>query len=393
MKKINFIAVLSLVVFALSQCSKPDIGPTDKCNWVAGSDSSAKHPKQSALNALIRQYVAKGMPGMSVLIEDKNGVWVGAAGYSDLERKIPFEPCTVSKAASITKLFNYALVYKLMETGAPFRLSDKISKWIPANQLDGIENADQVTLRQCMNHTTGIYDVITDQGFYLDLLNNPNKVWSADDLLKHVKGKTAYFQPGEKAEYSNTNTLLVSLVVEHAMNRSHAELLKEKILAPLGLSNTFYQGREKLPSTVAQGYFDLYNNNTIVNVSNLITGSGNGYGGMFSNLHDLHRFINALLIDKTLLSQASIDSMMQFDPRVDGENNYGPGLMKKFVDLGVDYGLGHSGRDLGYSADLFYFPDKKFTMIFFVNYGTDANSALKPVFKEFERKLIDILRN
>jgi hypothetical protein len=63
-----------------------------------------------------------------------------------------------------------------------------------------------------------------------------------------------------------------------------------------------------LPSSVAQGYFDLYNNNTIVNVSNIVTGSGNGYGGIYSNVFDLFTFINSLLINKTLLSVKSLNN-------------------------------------------------------------------------------------
>ena len=73
----------------------------------------------------------------------------------------------------------------------------------------------------------------------------------------------------------------------------------------------------------------------------------------------------------------------------DEVNQYGVGIMKKFINRGVNYGLGHSGRDLGYSADLFYFPTKGFTTNFFVNYGTDSESFLKQTFKDFENEVID----
>ena len=63
--------------------------------------------------------------------------------------------------------------------------------------------------------------------------------------------------------------------------------------------------------------------------------------------------------------------------------------MKKFNDRGNDYGIGHSGRDLGYTADLFWFPNKNFTINFFINYGTDSESFLKPIFRDFEKELID----
>ncbi|HZF99638.1 MAG TPA: hypothetical protein VEY71_01485, partial [Chitinophagales bacterium] len=129
--------------------------------------------------------------------------------------------------------------------------------------------------------------------------------------------------------------------------------------------------------------------NTIVNVSNLITGSGNGYGGLYSNVFDLFTFSNALLVDQTLLSTKSLNIMQNYGSQ-DGVNRYGFGIMKKFVERGDDAGLGHSGRDLGYSANLFYHPNKNVTHAFVVNYGTDAESELRRVFLDFQEELLDL---
>jgi D-alanyl-D-alanine carboxypeptidase len=118
----------------------------------------------------------------------------------------------------------------------------------------------------------------------------------------------------------------------------------------------------QLPRTVAQGYFDLYNNNKIVNVSNLIPGSGWGYNGIYSNIFDLYTFLDALLLKKTLLSPNHCRSCRPgASPII---NQYGYGIMKKFIDRGADAGIGHSGRDLGYTANLFYFPAKDVTACF-----------------------------
>jgi D-alanyl-D-alanine carboxypeptidase len=137
------------------------------------------------------------------------------------------------------------------------------------------------------------------------------------------------------------------------------------------------------------GFFVLVINNTIVNVSNLITGSGNGYGGIYSNVFDLYHFIQALLVDKTLLSQASLNEMQTF-VQEDEDFFTGYGLIKKFTKKAT-YGIGHTGRDLGYSADLFYFPEKGYSMVFFVNYGTNGSSSLKPIFLDFESELTDVM--
>ncbi|MBA4141038.1 MAG: serine hydrolase, partial [Segetibacter sp.] len=136
-------------------------------------------------------------------------------------------------------------------------------------------------------------------------------------------------------------------------------------------------------------YYDLYNNNKIVNVSNFITGSGNGYGGIYSNVFDLYTFINALLLKKTLLSAKSL-SVMQTYGKPDFPNQYGYGIMKKFISRGLDAGYGHSGRDLGYTANLFYFPNKGVTQIYFINYGTDAKSNLRQAFYDFQEELLNV---
>ena len=93
------------------------------------------------------------------------------------------------------------------------------------------------------------------------------------------------------------------MILERQTGKKHADLLKQYITIPLALTNTYYQPHDQLPPSVAQGYFDLYNNQTIVNVSNLVTGSGNGYGGIFSNLFDLFKFENALLVQRMLRIQ------------------------------------------------------------------------------------------
>lgn len=394
----NIFILLTVITVAITSCKKPQITQTrsigEPSPW---TDTSNRHPKNAALTALLNKYKKRGMPGISLLVSDSKGTWIGATGKADIENNIDFAAGTVSKAASITKLFMSTLLFKLMEDSAITRIGytaihTKISRWLPANIISKLPNGNLVTLGQCMNHETGIPDVIEQDAFYLAVLNNPNKIWQPEDLLKFIYNKKPLFAPSDTAIYSNTNTILIKMVIEAATGKSHADLLKQYILQPLNLQHTYYQPYDKLPNSTAQGYFDLYNNNTIVNVSNLVTGSGNGYGGLYSNVFDLFKFIKALLVQKTLLTAKSL-SIMQTYGKKDDPNYYGYGLQKTFLDHGVDFGIGHKGRDLGYSANLFYFPNKGVTHIFFINYGTDAESKLKPVFREFQEELVTLTLN
>jgi D-alanyl-D-alanine carboxypeptidase len=385
-------------VSVLAACKKAQIVETRVSGMATPwTDSSVKHPKNAALRALLAKYTGKSLPGISLLVTDANGTWVGAAGKADLSNNIDFTPGTVSKTASVTKFFMGVLMFRLMEdsvhTGLGYAsLRQPITNWIPSRITDKLPNGRLITLGQLLDHESGIPDLIEDNDFYLAVLNNPNRKWSQEDLLQFVYGKAPVFSPGDTAIYSNTNTILVTMVMEAATHRKHEDLLRERILEPLALQHTYYQPHDVLPNNVAQGYFDLYNNNSLVNVSNLVTGSGNGYGGIYSNLFDLQRFIDAVLVQKSFLSARSL-SIMQTYGKADGSNRYGFGIMKKFIERGTDAGIGHSGRDVGYTCNLFYFPSRNVIHIFFINYGSDAKSQLRESFYKFQEELLNITLN
>jgi len=391
----TFIFLMCAAIIAFS-CKKAQIQPTKASSFpVPWLDSSNKHPKSAALTALLKKYHGKGLPGISLLVNDANGTWVGAIGKADIEKNILFDVGQVSKVASITKFFMGALVFKLIEdsanTGLGYNaLNTKIDTWLPSSVINKLPNGNKITLGQCMKHETGVPDVIEQDAFYLAVLNNPNKIWSPEELLEFIYNKPPVFNPGDTAVYSNTNTVLVTMVIEAVTHKAHSDLLKQYILNPVHLANTFYQPHDVLPNTVAQGYFDLYNNNTIVNVSNLVTGSGNGYGGIYSNVFDLFTFEKALFIQQTLLSQKSL-AIMQTYGKKDDTNYYGYGLQKSYIQPNGDYGIGHKGRDLAYSANLFYFPNNTVTEIFLINYGTDAKSNLQQVFYDFHDELLKLI--
>jgi D-alanyl-D-alanine carboxypeptidase len=393
MRTISILLLLLLV----AACRKGDIGPTEACRYDPDPQHAA-HPRAARYQEALDTYVAKGLPGIALHIRDRDGVWVGSAGMADIGKGVPFRPCTVSKVASITKMMVGTLTMQLVEEGL-LGLDDIINPWLPEEVLKAVRNARGATVRQLMQHTTGIYDIISDNGFYLGVLNNPDKAWTAEDLIRYAYGKSAEFPLGSSCLYSNTNTLLLSMVLDRVLGRHHALELKERILQPLGLENTFYYHHQALPPYTAQGYYDLYNNGTIANVTNFNTGSGNGYGGMFSNVFDMATFLQALVVDRTLLSEESLEEMMRFIPEEDPDDPandlyLGAGLMQRWFNqpLGSpDYGIGHTGRDLAYSANSFYFPDHQTLCCFLVNYGTNGESGLKKVFFEFQDAVTDII--
>lgn len=380
--------ILAIAIFLPLSCQKVEIGHTGSCSYTPGPI----HPKAAVYQAVLDKYTANGLPGISALIRDKDGVWVGASGKADISKNVDMSPCTVSKAASLTKTFIATLALRLVEEGK-FGLDDPLTKWLPQEVLSKLKNADKSTIRQLLNHTTGIADVIEDDGFYLAVLNNPAKKWNPDELLEFVYGDEPEFAPGQGVSYSNTNFLLLAMVINEATGQDHSKLLREKVLVPLALDQSFYYWHDALPENVAQGYFDLYNNQTIVNVTNFNTGSGNGYGGLYSNVFDLQAFIEALVRDKTLLTAGMLDQMLTFgEPEGTTNKRLGLGIFKDFLERAPDqFAYGHRGRDLGYTADMYWFPNQDYTMTYLVNYGSDAKSELRQQFYDFRKEIVDVL--
>lgn len=381
---------LVMVITIISQsCEKADVDRPVQLNCLLENDPVYKeNPKSAEFQSLIENYVKQGLPGIILLVKDDNGFYIGSAGMADIKKGITLQSCHISKICSITKMELGVAIMRLQEKGI-LSLDDPIRNYISADILDKIENCDQpLTIRNLMNHTSGIYDIIEDQGFYLQVLNDPGKHWIADDLLKYAYNKDAMFEfnPDYTAGYSNTNYTLLSMIVEEATNKSHSQVLHEEVVDALGMTNTYYFWHDPLPDNeVAQGYYDLYNNGTLMNLTNWNTGSGNGYGGMYSTVWDMYLLLDALFVKKTLLTQESLDQMLVFNPTVESRKLLGVACFKDFIDIGdpeKNYAWGHRGRDLSYSADLFYFPEHNAIMSLIVNYGTDGDSPLRPVFLE-----------
>jgi D-alanyl-D-alanine carboxypeptidase len=348
------------------------------------------HPKSAIFQAVIDKYTKAGLPGIAILIRDKNGLWVSASGKADIEQGIAMKPCIISKGASTTKTFIGTLTLLLAEEGK-LSLDDKIEKWVPEKVITELKNARESTVRMLLNHTTGIADIIDDQGFYLAVLNNPSHNWTSEELIKFVYGDDAVFPVGTDVEYSNTNYLLLAMILDKVTGKNHSIAIREKILNPLKLENSFYFWHDPLPPNTAQGYFDFYNNGTIVNITNYNTGSGNGYGGMYTTVYDLQIFIEALVRDKKILRDQSLNQMLTFTKTDEGyDRAIGLGLFKDFLERAPNqFGYGHRGRDLGYTADMYWFPNQDITMTYLINYGTDAKSELREVFLSFRKEIVD----
>lgn len=199
-----------------------------------------------------------------------------AAGYKNRENKTPADPHSLFKIASVGKLYTAVAVAKLVNEGR-LSLDKTLADYFP--ELVGrIENADKITVRMMVQHRSGIPNYTDTKNYWV----HPKK--GNKERLALVLDLPASFEPGKDFEYSNTNYLLLSELIGKVTGGSKFQYIKEVILDPLGLKNTFGSIRDVNLDDVMSGYYVGYDNDLKTDDN----------GVMLATAEDLGKFIRAL---------------------------------------------------------------------------------------------------
>ena len=392
-------SLLFISVLLLVGCTKHFIKSTAVC--VDNQDfiqSSINHPKGDALQNILDSYIAEGIPGATLLIADSNGIWTGSAGYADLQNNIKMQPCHILKPGSVTKMLIGNLLWQLQEEGK-LHINDLISNYIP-NVAENITNGDQITIEMLVNHTSGIYTIARDLNYNLAVVNDFTRGWNSEDIIQYFSNKPATNLPGEKYNYSNTNTLISELIIESITGEPLETTLAEKIFNPLEMNNTvYYDYSEEFPlGNLAQGYVDFHNDGgKIQNISDLNPGSGNGYTGLYSNSEDMYLFSKALFIDNSLISENSLNEILDsFFYSESGNSASSSGAIHRediefFGDSITAYG--HGGGDIGYAANVTFIENTNTIIVINYNYGTQFWTPLGEKIQELKRAIYTAVIN
>lgn len=342
------------------------------------------HPDGAVFQGLLGRAVREGLPGVVLLVRTPQGQWNGAAGYARIESSDPMTPTHRHFAASVTKMYTAAAVLLLAQDGR-IDLDAPISRYLPASIHGRVPNGDRATARQLLGHTSGIPDFSGSFAYDLDTLNDPMGSFPPDRLLSYVEGQSAYSAPGSSYFYSNSNYLLLALLMDEVTGASHANVISERILKPLGLGSTYYKNEAGYPAPagLVNSYQDLAGNGRLVNVSDMTThfnGMYVGNTGIIATSADFAAFIEALL-DGRLVDEPWLTQMQERSRCA----CYGLGL--SFVETPYGTSIGHNGGDLGILTEVRRFPDLDATLVLLVN-GGDSGIT----FTLFERLWDDVMR-
>lgn len=390
MKYTSLILLLLLSLGSVS-CEQDEIFTSDAYACQAEIPlESRTHPQQAAYEKLLADIVGSGVPGMMLSVHSpEEGYWSGAAGFADLASQVALQPCQLSRVGSTVKTFTAVSVLLLQEDGL-LQLDEPISKYLEEESLQGLENAQTATIRQLLQHSSGIYNYIQHPHFQTASLNDLLKTWHPQELLAYARGEEAYFRPGEDVQYSNTNYILLGMLIEKVSGRPFYHFFQDRIFTPLGLNFTQFAAEDPVPDGIIRGYVDLYSKLNLINATYY---SGWDYftadGGLISNAYDLNKFLTGLFQGK-LLSEKSLQEMLRWQaPKsqdADGfPTQFGLGIFRIETAYGPAYL--HSGDAIGYFASMVYFPEQKTTISWAVNgnYGkvddfTQSKAAMENIF-------------
>lgn len=315
---------------------------------------------------------AGSFPGATLGVMLANGESFGlAVGFSNRETRTPLRPTDRMLAGSVGKTFAAATALQLIKEGK-IGLDDKIEKYLGREPwFSRLPNAKDITVRQLMNHSSGLVRYEFKDQFTKDLTANPEKMWKPRELVAYLLGEKPPFAAGQGWDYSDTNYIVLGMIIEKVTGKKFYDEANKRLLKPLKLTDTIPQDGPRLKGVV-QGYAGPNNpfggtDAMIVNgkfaINPQFEWTGGGYA---STAHDLARWARMLYdgraFSRDLLPQV-VDGVAA--PMLGRETKYGLGVIIRKTTIGTSYG--HSGFFPGYMTDMMYFPEYKIAIAVQVN--------------------------
>ncbi len=389
---------ISLLILALGMllqaCVPVDIIPEAAytCSLSIPDTSEFSQTGQELETAM--DLLASNSYGGQAAVRTPDGqLWTGAKGIADIAGEIRLTPCHKTMVGSISKPITAILVMQLHEEGL-LNIDDPLNQYLDQSLIGRLDNANEVNVRQLLDHTSGIRDYLSTKQF-IRARNRDSLRETQAEKLAYAYGKPAYHTPGTQHTYSNTNYVLLGLLVEELRGIPLWEAVDDYIAKPLGLSN-FQMGThsDPIPLGTARPYaLEQGNYRDITPFA--IADAATGDGGISSNMQDLVLVFEALF-DGRLVNSETLALMT--DSRVDvpldqqdfpqwESETYGLGLLRMNTPIGVAYG--HTGSTSTYNAFMFYFPNSGTS--FAVGYHTEADQAQWQARREFREEVFRII--
>ncbi|MGP4012335.1 serine hydrolase domain-containing protein [Streptomyces sp. 4N124] len=343
------------------------------------ADKGSDH---DATRKAIEAAVDAGVPGVTATAKDGRDSWSTTAGVGNIKTDQPRSEHDRYRVGSITKTF-VATVLLQLEAEGRLSLDDTVEQWLPGVVEGNGHDGARITLRQLLNHTSGIFNYTSDDAFV-------RRYFLADGFFKHrfdtltprqlVSIATRHkpeFAPGTSYSYSNTNYIVAGMVIEKATGHPYGDEVRRRIVEPLRLTATSVPGiRATVPQPSSRAYSKLAEDTTgpTYDVTVMNPSGAGAAGGMISNSADLNRFYRALMQGRLLPAEQLKEMKTTVTDPDTNDIRYGLGLMDVKLSCGVHV-WGHEGGIHGSSSVAVTTADGRHSLAFNFNGDWTGDAA------------------
>ncbi|WP_236651995.1 serine hydrolase domain-containing protein [Streptacidiphilus neutrinimicus] len=322
----------------------------------SGDDRQLSPALEKELDRAIRTSMhTYGIPGAIVGIWlPGHGRYVRAFGVADKKTGAPMRTDMNTRIGSVTKTFTVTALLELVDQGR-VHLDDPISRYVA-----GVPEGDRITLRDLADMRSGLYPYTADTAFEKEFLSHPTRPFTPQQLLSYGFKHANLFPPGQDYLYSNSNTVLLGLVIEKLTHTSLSDYVCRHVIAPSDLDHSVMTPTTYLPRPRPHGYTAQTLDGKIADATGWSTSWGWADADMVSDLRDLHVWAYDLYRG-TLLSRRTQAQRLTFIPTGQPGLGYGLGI--------ADFNgwIGHNGEVPGYETVDVYLPSERATLVVMVN--------------------------
>ncbi|MEU1312774.1 serine hydrolase domain-containing protein [Streptomyces cinnamoneus] len=332
----------------------------------------------AATRAIMEAEVKAGTPGVLGRVQDEHGAWNGSAGVADLTTHRPRLPQDRFRIGSISKAF-VSVVLLQLEAEGRLDLDDTVERRLPGVVRGNGHDGSRITVRQLLNHSSGIFNYTDDPGFVeritTGFLEHRYDTYTPRQLVATAVRHRPYFEPGKGWHYSNTNYILAGMIIEKVTGRSYAAEIEERVIDKAGLRATTLPGTSpRMPSPHGRAYSKLSfttPGTKVYDVTELNPSWGGAAGEIISTTGDLNRFYRALLRGELLPERQQRELLTTVPTGTEG-GRYGLGVSAATLSCGKTVWM-HSGGIHGSSSLATSDADGRRTTAF--NYNDDWREA------------------
>ncbi len=315
--------------------------------------------------------VTYGVNGISVgIIYPGKGLWLGTSGFS--HENVPITSDMEFGIGSNTKLFTAISILKLVQR-KQISINDSIGKYLqPIPNVNG-----KIKIGQLLNHSSGIADIIFYPGYVDTIQNNPNRLFTPEEILRFIGPRA--FAPGARTEYSSSNYIIAGLLFEKLSGQNIASFIRDSILTPNNLDSTFFDVEETVLGTIAHPWLSGVDIDSMPRTA--MSSSAWSTGAIYSNAHDMVKWYDAIMNGR-VLDQPTFDILTDFSQPV----GYGHGINKSKLDGRTVWGA--NGAILGYRSKMVYDPATKAILCVLMNtHQVDIEKITRDIFSTLNNNI------